>query len=148
MCHSSASRSSRPARSNPARILCLVVLVLLVAAACSDDDGEGAAGREDFPDWVVDVFPEPNATVAVTDIVEVQHRLVDPEHEIRLLIDGVDVTARSEMIDDGTLRYDAKTGAVDLGTGRHAAEVQRVLLPVDEIEGRVVDSFTWEFRTA
>lgn len=117
-------------------------VMLLVLTACSDADADAAA----FPEWIEAVYPQPDATLAVPDAIEVDHRLEEPETEVRLLVDGVDVTTYSNF-EGAKIRYEPGFGPVDLGGGDHTAEVQRVSLPVDGTEYVVVDSYSWEFRT-
>jgi hypothetical protein len=133
------------------------VLVVLVAAAlaltgCS---GAGAGGTDAGPppEWIAGVYPEQGATVAVPDAVEVRHRTLPIDERVRLLIDGVDVTAYAD-IRDGIVRYDVAQRFVDLGAGRHTATAERVLLPTDDVgfpedtvDLEVLESYTWEFRT-
>ena len=124
--------------------LSLFVLVLaMVLAACGGD----SAGDREMPDWLEEVFPAPGATVAVVDAVEVSHTIQGPDENVRLVIDGVDVTTYATF-DAATLRYESGTGPVVLGSSRHVAEVQRVRLPAEGDTFEVVDSFSWEFRSA
>jgi hypothetical protein len=74
-------------------------------------------------------------------------RLPATDEEIRLIVDGVDVTTYAEF-DAGKLRYESGAGPVVLSQGEHTAEVQRVVLPADQTEFSVLDSFTWDFRMA
>lgn len=119
-------------------------MACLVLVACGSDSTTGVTTAA-MPAWIEGVYPEPGATLAVPDAVEVDHILGDPETEIRLLVDGVDVTIYAEF-DAATLRYRSGDGPVELSTGVHTAEVQRVALPADGSEYTVIDSFAWEFR--
>ena len=74
--------------------------------------------------------------------------LTDPDTEVRLIVDGVDVTA---VIDagPGILRYEDNTeGIATLGAGMHTAEVQLVSLPIAGVDTVVIDSYSWVFRVA
>ena len=116
-------------------------LLLVVACGGNEDDQAGAGP----PPWVDSVYPEPGASATGVSAVEVRHTITDPELNIRLVIDGVDVTTYSDF-SGGVLRYDAELGPVRLEPGPHEAEVQRVRLPADEVDYEVIDSYSWEFR--
>lgn len=121
--------------------LYLLVLALLSACATTPVTGDPA----DRPAWVKAVYPEEGAVVAVPDAVEVEHTITSPDEDIRLLVDGVDVTTYA-VVEAGLLRYESGSGPVTLSTGDHNAEVQRVLLPTEGVQFSVVDSYSWEFR--
>jgi len=126
------------------KMLLVSVLTLFALAGCTttsvaDDD------PDPMPSWVETVFPEPGAVVSALDAVEVDHNLTATDNDIRLVIDGVDVTTYAAF-DAGKLRYESGVGPVVLEDGDHTAEVQRVVLADDETQFEVVDSFEWEFR--
>lgn len=131
------------------RLLLVVPLALLVSA-CDDeaDEVDAVGGAGPMPAWVEAVYPEPGSTAAVPDAVEVDHDVTeaDTDVDIRLLVDGTDVTTYATF-DAGKIRYESGTGPVTLGTGDHTAEIQRVSLPVEGAQYDVIDSFEWEFRT-
>lgn len=120
-----------------------MLIVALVGAAC--DGGQEETTR--IPDWVESVYPEPGATAAVPDAVEVDHTLQRVDEDVRLVIDGVDVTTYSAF-DAGKIRYESGVGPVTLGGRTHTAEVQRVELDEFGQEYEVLDSFSWDFRTS
>lgn len=121
-----------------------VVLALFALAGCTTtpvvDDG-----ADQMPSWLETVFPEPGAVVTASDAVEVDHNLTATDNDVRLVIDGVDVTTYAAF-DAGKLRYESGVGPVVLNNGDHTAEVQRVVLADDEAQFEIVDSFSWEFR--
>lgn len=122
----------------------LAVLVVLALFACdttSEPEGETIAR----PDWVETVFPEPGSVLTTTDAVEVDHTLTATDNDVRLIIDGVDVTTYSAF-DAGKLRYESGVGPVVLSSGDHWAEVQLVTLPAEGEQFEVLDSYRWEFR--
>lgn len=121
-----------------------VVLALLALAGCTTSPVADDTA-DPMPSWVETVFPEPGAVVTAADAVEVDHNLTATDNDIRLLIDGVDVTTYAAF-DAAKLRYESGVGPVVLDDGDHTAEVQRVVLADDETQFEVVDSFTWEFR--
>lgn len=124
--------------------LVLLVLTALVVAGCTDPDSGDDPDAQ--PEWVEEVFPEPGATVAVPDAVEVRHTITATDENVRLIIDGVDVTTYASF-DAAKLRYESGVGPVILESGDHVAEVQWVRLPAFGAQHEVLDSFTWEFRT-
>lgn len=125
------------------RLLVLLLTLAMSVAACGGD----SSGERDMPDWLEEVFPAPGATAAVVDAVEVSHTIQGPDEDVRLVIDGVDVTTYAAF-DAATLRYESGAGPVVLGSGSHVAEVQRVRLPAEGDTFEIVDSFSWEFRAA
>lgn len=127
------------------RIILIAVLALFAGAACTTTPVVDEGTPEDPPSWVEDVIPEPGAVATVPDAVEVDHNLTATDEDVRLIVDGVDVTTYAEF-DAGKLRYESGAGPVVLGTGDHTAEVQRVLLPADETDYQVLDTYIWEFR--
>lgn len=130
------------------RVGAMLAVLTLVLGACQDQDAETVAETAaEMPIWLEAVYPEPGATVAVPDAVEVDHTLQRLGEDVRLVVDGVDVTTYAAF-DAGKIRYESGTGPVVLGTGSHTAEVQLVRLPAFGAEYEVLDSFTWEFFTA
>lgn len=121
-----------------------VVLALLALAGCATTPAADD-GSDSMPSWIETVFPEPGAVVTAADAVEVDHNLTATDNDIRLLIDGVDVTTYAAF-DAAKLRYESGVGPVELDDGDHTAEVQRVVLSDDESQFEVIDSFSWEFR--
>lgn len=128
------------------RIFLLVVALGLFLGCTDPETTEGPDVSDRQPGWVETVYPEPGATVAVPDAVEVDHAITSGSEDVRLIVDGTDVTTYA-VFDAGKLRYESGDGPVVLGDGDHVAEVQRVALPVEGIDYRVIDSFRWEFRT-
>lgn len=128
------------------RLLVTLCLLLALPAACSTGPAtfeEGSTGEP--PAWVEEVVPEPGAVATVPDAVEVDHTITATDEDVRLLINGVDVTTYATF-EAGKIRYEAGDGPVDLGTGDHTAEVQRVTLPSEGVDFTVIDSYTWRFR--
>lgn len=121
--------------------LAIVLTAMGLITGCSD------GGGSEMPEWVEQVYPEPGATAAVPDAVEVDHTLQRLEEDVRLLIDGTDVTTYATF-EAGKIRYESGDGPVTLGGRSHTAEVQRVELVEFGEDYEVLDSFTWEFRTA
>ena len=64
-----------------------------------------------------------------------------------MLVNGVDVTTYATF-EAGKIRYETSDGPVELGSGDHTAEVQRVRLPAEGVDFTVIDSYTWTFRVA
>lgn len=129
------------------RIFLLVLGIGFLFLGCTDPENAEAPDVSDRqPDWVETVYPEPGATVAVPDAVEVDHAITSGDEDVRLIVDGTDVTTYA-VLEAGKLRYESGDGPVVLGDGEHIAEVQRVTLPAEGVDYEVVDSFRWEFRT-
>lgn len=114
----------------------------MLLTGCGDGDD---ASR--IPDWIDEVYPEPGATAAVPDGVEVNHSVQGPNQDVRLIVDGTDVTTYATF-EAGKMRYESGLGPVVLGAGPHTAEVQLVEVAEFGEQFQVIDSYTWEFRTA
>ena len=125
----------------------LILLVLLTAVACTDRPVVEGSRFSGPPAWVEDVIPGPGAVATVPDAVEVDHSITATDEDVRLIVDGVDVTTYAAF-DAGKLRYESGAGPVELVSGDHTATVQRVLLRLDETDYRVLDSYSWEFRVS
>lgn len=125
----------------------LALLLLLASAACTDRPVVEGSTLPGPPTWVEDVIPGPGAVATVPDAVEVDHSITATDEDVRLIVDGVDVTTYA-VFDAGKLRYESGDGPVVLSTGDHTATVQRVLLRLDETDFRVLDSYSWEFRVS
>ncbi len=129
------------------RLLRLVLLAALLGACGGGTSGTTLATLDpgaDLPAWLRRVSPVPGASTAGATMVEVEHDLQGPDEDIRLLIDGVDVTTYASL-EGGVLVYESGEGPVTLQPGRHRATAQRVSLPVQGAEPVVLESFTWAF---
>lgn len=125
----------------------LLVMLLISAVACTDrPETAGPDADVETPTWVQSVYPEPGATAAVPDAVEVDHAVTSGNEDVRLIVDGTDVTTYATF-DAARIRYESGDGPVVLEQGDHWAEVQRVTLPAAGEQFEVLDSFRWEFRT-
>ena len=125
-----------------------LVLGALVTAGCGTTDvASPDPGTQQLPLWIDDVTPEPGATLTATDGVSVRFQLTDPDHTVRLIIDGVDVTAGS-LAGPGFLRYeDTGPGVIELEPGDHTAVAQLVIAEIDGVQAVVVEEYRWSFRT-
>lgn len=132
-----------------------IALLLLAAllAGCADDDApaEDVASEEPggLPGWIREVHPPPGAETTGVPEVQVSHEVVGTREDVRLVIDGIDVTQYAGP-GQGVLTYkpgdgDDPRAPVDLGPGFHRAVVQRVLLPEFGETHEVLESFSWEF---
>ena len=131
-------------------ILWLVGVLMLAGAGCADDSDtdESLQESEPLPVWIDEITPRSNATFSPIGGISVRYVLTDPETEVRLIVDGVDVTAVSDA-GPGLLRYeDDAEGIVRLDAGMHTAEAQLVILPAAGIDTVVIDSYSWVFRIA
>ena len=132
----------------PALVLWLVSILTLAGAGCADDsDTDGSPQQaEPLPVWIDEITPRANATFSPSSGISVRYDLTEPDTEVRLFVDGVDVTAVSDG-GPGLLRYeDNAEGIVRLDAGMHTAEAQLVILPTAGVDTVTVDSYTWSFR--
>lgn len=128
------------------RLVVSLLLALVVPAACNGSTSSDNTTSGSQPNWIEDVVPEPGAVATVPQAVEIDHAVTGPTENVRLVIDGVDVTSYAQF-DAGKLRYEDGAGPVELTPGLHTAKAQRVRLPTaDETDFQVLDSYTWEFR--
>lgn len=102
--------------------------------------------RGEQPEWVENVFPPPGSEAASVNKVEITHTAVAEKEGVRLVIDGVDVTAFSEP-GRGRLTYEPADprAPVELGPGLHRATAVRVELDEMGEPHEVVDRFGWTF---
>lgn len=102
--------------------------------------------RGDAPEWVDNVFPPPGSEAASVNEVQISHTAVGEQEGVRLVIDGVDVTAFSEP-GRGVLTYDPNAGRapVELESGTHRVTAVRVKLDEFGEPLEVVDRFGWTF---
>ena len=149
-------------------LMTLLVAALPLLAGCAGgpeelEPGDGAA--VELPDWITSVSPVPGAEAAPTDIIEVQHEQRGEESSVRILIDGVDVTAAAQMNvgsnteqpfgeapegtnqGEGLLAYDPNTEAmpVEIGPGEHTVTLQRVRFEEVGEQFDVLDEFEYSF---
>lgn len=161
---------SRTGRARP-RVAVLVLAGLGLLTACGGAGGseQGANGedipaeqdgtpepeardaweeevRGEEPEWVENVFPPPGSEAGSVNKLEITHTAVGVREGVRLVVDGVDVTAFSEP-GRGRLTYEpADPGApVEFGPGLHRATAVRVRLDEAGEPHEVVDRFGWKF---
>jgi hypothetical protein len=131
-------------------------------------DPDGAAGAPaDAPEWVDDVYPEPQAQATGELAVTVDHATLGAGRSVRLVIDGVDVTSQAVVggppettepagqvpqqqspAGPGQLRYDPqelRSPLVELSPGEHVARAELVEQPEFGAPSRVVDTYEWGF---
>ena len=163
-------------RSRGWRAVVVLPILLLALAACSPDTENAALPRNiDYPAWLLSVSPIPGAEAAPTDIIEVQHTLIGEFEGVRILIDGIDVTAdalpnegtqgvggpvmendqnpvgrddENTAEGEGLLAYDPNTevAPVQIQPGEHTVVLQKVRQPIPEESDLVVeDTFEWTF---
>jgi hypothetical protein len=144
------------------------LLVVLLGSSCGDDSaagGSGSASTADrdprptgMPAWLERVFP-PDGANSPERAVEVDYGLLGDRQEIRVVIDGIDVTAQLEGIDrasddrtlfpsPGQLRYDPRAierPLVSLEPGAHSAEVRLVELDEFGASLETIDEYGWSF---
>ncbi len=134
-----------------------VLIVLIVMGAlltgCGDGDELTVPTAPPIPSWIVSVEPRPGAESATFRRVEVKHEVLTDGENVRLFIDGTDVTAYSEFGREdtvggpGLLVYDFEQARdfVPLEPGPHEAKVERVRVPGLGEQLKVLDSYSWSF---
>lgn len=153
------------------RLLCLMtrhlvlVTVAIALTACFGDgaeqiqaqvEGDDAAARGDYPAWIEKLYPPPGSEASVTQAVQVDHNVVAADQQVRLIIDGTDVTSYAVATSPGLLEYDIDQprSPVDLQPGEHTAVVELKRVTPGDSEGvdsydpqvhATVDRFTWTF---
>lgn len=146
-------------RSPIGRTLQLAVTLLLAigATACGEEGVETPEPVDTtepaLPAWLVSVEPMPGQRSASLRRVEVQHRVVTDGENVRLSIDGVDVTSYAEFGREetvggpGLLVYDFEQARdfLPLDPGEHTATVDRVRLTGIGEEFEILDSYSWSF---
>jgi hypothetical protein len=114
------SRSRIHERSGLVRtgLLALVVALGLMGVACAGQQrgavataSDAGPDHKDLPSWIVSVYPGPGRSMASVSVVEVVHRVSGPRRGVRLLVDGVDVTATSKL-SSGRLQYNPRRRAL------------------------------------
>lgn len=142
----------------------LFVIVMAAAfalPACGDDQGaEGDQGEPvavpDAPEWLEKIYPPPDSEISSNQAVQIVHTAIQADRQVRLNIDGTDVTTYALDSDPGLLVYDIDDVAapVQLSPGEHTAEVQLVRRTPGSGEGtesydpdvhEVIESYSWEF---
>lgn len=142
-------------KQNGNKRLALFVLSALGAllAGCGDGDEAAFPSAPPTPSWIVGVEPRPGAESSTFRRVEVKHEVLTDGENVRLFIDGTDVTAYAEFGREetvggpGLLVYDFEQARhfAPLEPGPHTAKVERVRLPGLGEQLRVLDSYSWSF---
>jgi|SRR5665811_1395776 len=142
--------SQRLQKTRRTMIVTGALLLVALATACVGDPATSAESSEALPEWLERVYPPPGAELASNAEIQVEHNLTAPDEQIRLSIDGTDVTVYSDL-DNAELVYDMEDGRspVEVDPGTHTATVARTRVPedfdieTDEVE--LLDTFQWEF---
>lgn len=150
-------RCFRPLSLPPAGAWVLLLVSVVLAGCGSGDSGAPAAeptrSVDPLPSWLVRVEPRPGQEASPLRRVEVHHRVLTGGEEVRLSIDGTDVTQYADFGREdraggpGLLVYDfeAARDFVPMDPGEHSATVSRVRLTGVGEQYEVIDSFTWSF---
>lgn len=153
-----------PYRDASLRGLLLVLLALaLLLPACFGDGAEQIQAKaednvadDDYPAWLDKLYPPPGSKTSVTQAVQVDHNAIAADQQVRLIIDGTDVTAYANATSPGLLEYDIDQAQapIELKPGEHTAVVQLMRVTPGSSEGvdsydedvhQKVESFTWTF---
>lgn len=138
--------------------------MVLVLSACATDDKEGepdvaqgeALAVADTPEWIEKIYPPPGSEVSVTQAVQVVHTAIEADRQVRLSINGTDVTTYALGSEPGLLVYemDDPNAPVQLRPGDHTAEVRLMRRTPGEGEGsesydpdvhEAIDTYSWNF---
>lgn len=125
----------------------MLLAMLALLAGCAPDPAklEQAREGEGLPDWIERVHPEPGAEASPVAHVQVVHDVIGETQDVRLVVDGTDVTPYATR--RGLLSYDATRpgGPVELDPGEH--EASALLVSLDEFgqQQDVLDRFDWRF---
>lgn len=144
------------------RFLVLVLVIAVVAAAglvaC---DRSQTQATEPLPDWIEQVRPTPDADTTGNKVVSVDQSVLQPQEQVRLEVDGVDVTdqVRHRPLSKGKvgplaparLQYDPSTVTdplVKLTPGEHSATAVLLRYPQGFEAGhpKTIDRYHWSFR--
>ncbi len=141
-----------------------VTSLVLILPACFGDGaeriqaqarGEPAAVAE-YPTWIDKLYPPPGSETSATQAVQVDHNVVEADRQVRLIIDGADVTTYATATSPGLLEYDVDQAAapIALEPGKHTATVQLMRVTPGSGEGvdsydpeihETIDTYTWAF---
>lgn len=144
--------------------IALAASLVVTLVACGDDDEsqqapDPTATPDDLPDWIESVYPVPGAQSAADMLIELRFEPgMEPQRTVRLVLDGVDVTAYSELTGDATgpgdlvltptvLVYEptaSDEAIAPLDPGDHTATAELVEVTFGE-PSDVIDDYTWSF---
>lgn len=141
----------------------IVMAAALALPACGSDEKAGGEGDQgtpvaapDTPEWLEKIYPPPDSEISVTQAVQVVHTAIQADRQVRLNIDGTDITTYALGSEPGHLVYDIDDVAapVQLAPGEHTAEVQLMRRTPGSGEGtesydpdvhEVIETYSWEF---
>ena len=154
---------SRPLRPHVVVGVVLVLLTLLLPACAGDGaediqavaEGEAASAAE-FPEWIEKIYPPPESETAINQAVQINHNVIAADQQVRLSIDGTDVTAYATETSPGLLEYDIDqpNAPIELEPGEHEATVALFRVTPGASEGvdsydadvhEPIESYTWSF---
>lgn len=127
--------------------LALFVAAVLVACGQAEPDAASIEGSsEELPPWIEQVRPPPGAESTAIRAIQVVHEPLSEREDLRLLVDGVDVTTYADRRLT-VLEFDAAEDAapIEFGPGSHQATVEYLRLPSPGERHEVIDTFTWRF---
>lgn len=144
-------------RNTPARRVGVLLATLTLVATCAGcgDADQGVTGVT-YPDWIEEVHPEPGSETTAVPSVQIYHGATAVDEQVRLSIDGTDVTTYATGRRPGLLEYDVHDEAapIDVEPGEHTATAQLYRVEpgateweaVDPEVHELIDEFTWTFR--
>lgn len=145
-------------------VLAIVVFALALTGCFGDgaDDIQAVAEGDtntvaDYPEWIEKVYPPPDSELSVTQAVQVNHSAIAADQQVRLIIDGTDVTSYAVATAPGLLEYDIdqEQAPVELSPGEHQATANLVRVTPGASEGvdsydpevhETVETFSWTFN--
>ncbi|MEX0789952.1 MAG: hypothetical protein WD178_04170 [Actinomycetota bacterium] len=137
----------------PATALLAALLAVGLLAGCGEEAAAPPAADEALPTWLVSVKPEPGEQSAVLRRIEVNYVLQTDGENVRLSVDGTDVTSYADFGREqnvggpGSLVYDFEQARelVPLEPGEHTATLELVRLENLGEQHEILDTFSWTF---
>ncbi|CAN5817085.1 hypothetical protein BH23ACT12_BH23ACT12_03150 [soil metagenome] len=142
-----------PARHPLAAASFAAMIAIALLAGCNADEATTPAAGEALPSWLVSVDPEPNEQSAVLRRIEVNYKLQTDGENVRLSVDGTDVTSYADFGREqnvggpSSLVYDFEQARelVSLEPGEHTATVDLVRLEDLGEQPQILDTYSWSF---
>lgn len=146
-------RRTFPRPGSPAAVFLAALLAIGLLAGCDQQEAAPPTAEGALPSWVVSVKPEPGEQSAVLRRIEVDYVLQTGGENVRLSVDGTDVTSYADFGREqnvggpGSLVYDFEQARelVPLEPGEHTATLELVELEDLGEQPQILDTFSWSF---
>lgn len=138
----------------PAAVFLTALVAIGLLAGCGEQDAPPASVDDPaLPSWIVSVEPEPGEQSSVLRRIEVNYVLQTGGENVRLSVDGTDVTSYADFGREqnvggpGSLFYDFEAGRaiVPMEPGEHTATLDLVELDDLGEQPQILDTFSWSF---